>query len=395
MNEYNIQSDLKKIISKYLDGKASEEEKAFLERYYVFFDKEDDVLNKLTETEVQAIEDKIQIQVFSAIAEKKTRFKIFNLIPYKQIAAAVLLVAGGYIAYQTFWHNGNIGKAGTELTQLNPIDSAENAVLLTLSNGKKLKLEEIQSGVVVEESGAKIEKASDGTITYTVNDNLFSPSAENKYHTISTPNGKLSQVNLPDGTKVWLNAMSSLKYPVAFNSQQRIVELSGEAYFEVTKNKAKPFIVKAKNTEVQVLGTKFNVNAYANDDFTKTTLTEGLVSVTNDKLSKLLKPGQQATTFGSKAKIDISSVDIEEAMAWKNGYFMFNNLDIKTVMNMISRWYDIEVEYQGKIENEVFIGTVSRFENIEKLLSTIELTGGVHFKIEESNKKRRKVVVMP
>jgi len=394
MAKYNMRSDLKRIIKNYLRGKASEEEKTFLEKYYNFFDARENILDSLSEQKIAEIGNKMEQHVLSTLRKDKVRPKLIRLLPYKYVAAAVLLIVGIYAIYYIQDHKTVTEEniyVNSDLT-----DSTENVVMLTLSDGKKVKLQDIQSGVVAEESGTKIEKKADGTIVYTTGESTFFDTKENKFNTISTPNGQLSQINLPDGTRVWLNAESSLKYPITFIGNQRLVELNGEAYFEVFKNKEKPFIVKAKDTEIKVLGTKFNVSAYSNDNFTKTTLTEGLVSISREKLAKLLKPGQQALSLKEQAGINISDVDIEEAMAWKNGYFMFNNLDIKTVMNMIRRWYNIDVEYQGKIENEVFIGTISRFENIEKLLNTIELTGGVHFKItEEPNKKRRKVIVMP
>lgn len=393
MAKYNIKSDLKRIIEKYLDGKASEEEKAFLEKYYNFFEPQENILDGLSKQNIADLEHKMQHTILSKLKREADRPKLTRLFPYKYVAAAVLLIVGIYGIYYVQRHQAFTD----QVVQVNHLaDSSDKVVMLTLSDGRRVKLQELQSGTVAEESGTRIEKKADGSIVYTVNERTFSDKDEHKFNTIHTPNGQLSQINLPDGTKVWLNAESSLKYPIAFRGTQRVVELDGEAYFEVTKNKEKPFIVKAKETEVKVLGTKFNVNAYANDAFTKTTLTEGLVLINKEKLSKLLKPGQQAITLKDQPSITISDVDIEEAMAWKSGYFMFNNLDIRTVMNMISRWYDIDVEYKGKSENEVFIGTVSRFESIEKLLQTIELTGSVHFKItDEPNKKRRKVVVMP
>lgn len=393
MAKYDIKSDLKKLFKKHLEGKTSEKEKAFIERYYHFFESEKDILDSLSGEKVTELEDKMLANILSA-TRKKESTKTIKFIPYKQIAAAVLLALGSYYLYHFLWSDKNhnpIVYAKDKIAEGN-----ENAVTLTLSDGSKLKLEDIQSGNIAEESGVSIVKSVDGTLIYTTVNQASTELAEMKYNTISTPNGQLSQISLPDGTKVWLNAESSLKYPIVFIGKQRVVELKGEGYFEVAKNREKPFIVKAEDTEVKVLGTKFNISAYSNDNFIKTTLAEGLVAIGKEKTSKLLRPNQQAFILKNQADINISNVDIEEAMAWKNGYFMFNNLDIKTVMTMIGRWYDIEVEYKGQIENEVFIGTVSRFDSIEKLLSTLELTGGVHFKIiNQPNKKQRKILVMP
>ena len=393
MAKYNTKSILRQLMKKHLKGKSSEQEKRFLDRYYHFFDAEKNILEDLNDEKVAEIENKMFENIIAATKSVKTPTKKIKLQPYQQIAAAILLMLGSYAIYQLVLPKQNNPVAGVVAK---PTNINQNDVMLTLSDGRMVKLTDIESGKVAVESGTSIEKSADGTIVYTVKSDIFSNASENKYNTISTPNGQLSQISLPDGTKVWLNAESSLKYPIAFNAEKRVVELTGEGYFEVAKNKEKPFIVRAKDTEVEVLGTKFNVSAYTNDNFTKTTLAEGSVSISKEKSSKLLRPNQQALTLENQKDIAISNVDTEEALAWKSGYFMFNNMDIKTVMTMISRWYNIDVEYQGSIENEVFIGTVSRFDNIEKLLSTIELTGKVHFKIiNQPNKKSKKVLVTP
>lgn len=397
MAKYNTKSILRQLMKKHLKGRSSEQEKRFLERYYHFFDAEKNILEDLNDEKVAEIENKMFENIIAATKPVKTPTKRIKLQPYQQIAAAILLMLGSYAIYQLVLPEQNNPIA---LVVAKPTNGKTNDVMLTLSDGRTVKLTDIQSGKVADESGISIEKSVDGTIVYTVKSDMFSNVGENvgenKYNTISTPNGQLSQISLPDGTKVWLNAESSLKYPIAFNEEKRVVELTGEGYFEVAKNKEKPFIVRAKDTEVKVLGTKFNVSAYANDNFTKTTLAEGLVSISREKSSKLLRPNQQALTLENQKDIAISNVDTEEALAWKSGYFMFNNMDIKTVMTMISRWYNIDVEYQGSIENEVFIGTVARFDHLEKLLSTIELTGKVHFKIiNQPHKKNKKVLVTP
>ncbi|MDO7744629.1 MAG: FecR family protein, partial [Pedobacter sp.] len=215
-----------------------------------------------------------------------------------------------------------------------------------------------------------------------------------------TPRGGEYKVNLPDGTTVWMNAASSLKFPVQFNGRQRKVNLKGEAYFEVAKVTTKelikgkqvttrlPFIVETEKQDVQVLGTHFNVNAYAEEAITKTTLLEGAVSVSLVSTPKnlnpetyYLQPGQQANLNGNSIKV--MAADIEEAMAWKNGLFMFNGQDLEGIMKQVERWYDVDVVFSdNSLKTQTFKGTISRFKKISQLLEVLESTGSVHFTME-------------
>jgi ferric-dicitrate binding protein FerR (iron transport regulator) len=199
---------------------------------------------------------------------------------------------------------------------------------------------------------------------------------------------------LADGTKVWLNAASSVRFPVAFTGKERKVEITGEAYFEVAKDKTKPFRVKANSSEIEVLGTHFNVNAYDDEASIKTTLLEGKVKisvpVSGRKSSyKSLFPGEQAE-ISKDGKIKVKGhADTEEAVAWMNGHFQFKSADIKTVLRQIARWYDVEIEYRGNIDLH-FTGQLTRNENVSKVLNELMLTGEVHFKIDG-----RKIIVSP
>jgi ferric-dicitrate binding protein FerR (iron transport regulator) len=208
-------------------------------------------------------------------------------------------------------------------------------------------------------------------------------------NTIQTPRGGQYQVILPDGTKVWLNAASSLTYPTAFTGGDRAVQLRGEAYFEVAGNKEKPFKVMVGNMQVNVLGTHFNVMAYEDENAIQTTLLEGAVQVTNGGVSHLLKPGQEGRLDRSSDAFRLLDVDADEAVAWKNGVFQFGGISIETVMRQIVRWYDVDVEYQGRT-NEHFRGTISRSANASEVFKMLELTGAVHFTIDG-----KKVIVKP
>jgi transmembrane sensor len=213
--------------------------------------------------------------------------------------------------------------------------------------------------------------------------------SEITFNSIETPRGGQYEVYLPDGTHVWLNAATKLTYPTAFNGSTREVKLSGEAYFEVARNKDKPFIVSAASAKVEVLGTHFNISAYSEDAELATTLLEGSVRMSNGTLSKLLKPGEQGLTLKGQQNISIKQADVEQVMAWTKGNFVFNDVSIKEVMKIAARWYDIEVEYHGKVEFKKFGGTTSRYQSIIELLDDMKETGRINYKIEG-----RRVILM-
>jgi ferric-dicitrate binding protein FerR (iron transport regulator) len=201
-------------------------------------------------------------------------------------------------------------------------------------------------------------------------------------NTITTPRGGQYQVILSDGTKVWLNSATSLRFPVAFTGNSRNVELNGEAYFEVTKNAEKPFTVQANGTTTQVLGTHFNVNAYNDNAEVTTTLLEGSVRLQKGRTNAMLVPGEQGTILNNGISIAIKTADIEEVMAWKKGYFIFHDENIINIMKQVSRWYDVDVEYENGVKDKEFGGTVSRYKDITELLNNMELTQAIHYKLE-------------
>lgn len=259
-----------------------------------------------------------------------------------------------------------------------------NKAILTLANGAQIDLNDVKSGLLAQQGTASVNKSAEGNIIYNVADNAAVPANTTGIllNTVSTPKGGQYQVTLPDGTHAWLNAASSIRFPTVFSGTDREVAITGEVYFEVTKNKHKPFIVTCGNQQLTVLGTHFNVNAYADEEVIKTTLLEGSVKVTNGNQAVTLKPGQQSKLVkGGNALTVADDADIEEAVAWKNGMFVFNQADIKTVMNQISRWYDVEVKFGGQLPADHYSGKISRNVNASKVLSILELSG-IKFKIE-------------
>jgi transmembrane sensor len=303
-------------------------------------------------------------------------------------AAAVAAITLGTWLYM----NGPDVKSGDEVV-MNDIAPGKNGATITLANGKVIQLSDAKSGVVIGNGRIKYNDGSflspsgrDGVAREGSGPvNPLSPQGDPDVKsgggmalTASTAKGQTYQFTLPDGTKVWLNADSKLEFPSNFvNSKTRNVKLSGEGYFEVAKDKAHPFIVATDQQEVEVLGTHFNINSYSDESNTKTTLLEGSVRVNE----VVLKPNQQSILTGSN-RIKVQDVDIEEAIAWKNGKFVFEYENIESVMRKLSRWYDAEIIYQGNIGDKTFTGSISRRDNISKILEKITYTQNVHFKIE-------------
>lgn len=259
-----------------------------------------------------------------------------------------------------------------------------NKAILTLSDGSSIILDSTHQGILAKQGNAKVMKLNTATLAYsTGNEN----SQEVVYNTLSTPRGGEYQLILPDGTRVWLNASSSIHFPTIFKGKERNVTVMGEVYFEVAKNAAMPFNVHVKDVKIQVLGTHFNIMAYDDEASINTTLLEGSVKVSKGSLNKMLVPGQESR-INKTGDIKVVDADIEEVMAWKNGWFQFNADDLEKVMRQIARWYDVEIIYEGNIPSGHFSGLVSKKNDIAQVLKIMQ-AGGVHFKIEG-----RKVIVL-
>lgn len=261
----------------------------------------------------------------------------------------------------------------------NDVAPGGNRAILTLADGSKIVLDSVKSGELAHEENATISKTVDGKIVYNSNGKVGDRIL---FNTIATPRGGQYQLILPDGTQVWLNAQSSITYPTAFNGRERKVSIMGEAYFEVTKNKSKPFVVDIGEANIVVLGTHFNVNTYKDEKSKNITLFEGSVRITKKStLTTLtLKPGQQGQLTDQKLAL-ASHVDLVQALAWKNGVFDFNQLTLSEVMKQLSRWYDVEVIYEKTIPKMTFGGKMGRDLNLSQVLEALT-TMGVKFRIE-------------
>jgi ferric-dicitrate binding protein FerR (iron transport regulator) len=292
-------------------------------------------------------------------------------------AAAILflLVIGAWLYKPTSTGWQDLPKVVATISPV--IVPGGNKAVLVLGDGTKILLDSAHNGHLAAEGNATVIKAG-GQLSY-----QQQAAAEQalSYNTLFTPKGGQYQVVLSDGTKVWMNAASSLRYPASFSGRDRVVSLTGEAYFEVAKDLSKPFKVVSNGMEIQVLGTHFNVMAYENEAAITTTLLEGAVNVNSDEKVVRLLPGQQAQRMKTGSVQVLSNVDVEEAMAWKNGYFQFNRDGLDVVMRQIERWYDVTVSYEGRLPDRKFGGKISRSSNIQDVLKVLELSK-VAFRIE-------------
>ena len=293
-------------------------------------------------------------------------------------AAAVLILVLGAGTY--FFLQKTPAPPVARVQPVNDATPGTNKAILTLADGSKVTLD--SAGNQIIQLGTTAIQQQGGQLQYSAQGGETSVSS----NTITTPRGGQFQVKLPDGPKVWLTAASTLRYPTAFTGKERKVEINGEAYFEIAKNAAMPFIVDIlsgqgeKEGTVQVIGTHFNINAYSDEATIKTTLLEGAVRILKNGSISMLFPGQQAVIDGESLHV-IKDGNTDEAVAWKNGIFNFEGNDIQSVMRQIARWYDVDIKYEN-ISTAHFMGTISRNVNMSEVLNMIALTGAVHFKVE-------------
>lgn len=317
--------------------------------------------------------DRIKTEA-SILELKNNRHKKRLFLQRISIAASIVfcLAIGGYLFQQ---------RSGQQAKNIHDdIGPGKTEATLTLANGQKIRLSDAKNGLLAEEHGVNITKTASGQLVYQISNKS---KAFNSVNTLETAKGQTCQVLLPDGTEIWLNAASSLKYPAAFDAASpRKVTLSGEAFFQVFRDPSRPFIVKTALQEVKVLGTHFNVNSYADEPATITTLISGSVLVAGlNHDQKVLKPGEQSIL--SVAGIQVKRADVEETVAWKHEEFIFSGDDFRTVMRKIARWYNIEVVYEASAPINLQLGGFSsRSRNISTVLKMIAKTGEVHFKIE-------------
>lgn len=421
MENYNQYFEQGSLIFKYLNGALTDQEKQELNSWISESEHNQALFNSLTEEhelasllrEFPAADkdeawERVALETgFSKFRDRKTLYR--SLLKYG--VAAMLLLVSGTVLLKVI-NKKPVGEvpvtAAVRKVDLLP---GKNKAVLTLSDGSEIILDNVSKGKIAQQENMLITKTDDGQLVYTLSNSQKSQATNDgvgTFNHIRTPRGGQYKVILPDGSKVWLNAASSLKYSTEFSKSGRIVELTGEAYFEIAKldyvkdgqNQRVPFRVFSAGQFVEVLGTRFNINSYADERSITTTLVEGSVRIIpgrgngtkNQKKTTrevLLEPGEQARlTANGQYPVDIvKGVDMEEVIAWKNGQFQFKDADIRTIMRQISRWYDVEVEFEGKVSETRYRGKVPRDVPISQLFEILQ-TSGVNFKIEG-----RKIIV--
>jgi len=374
------------LVRKYLESRASREEEDFLTRYYRYFDREELFSSSLQEEEKKNIESRMlgnlrrKISGLQVVSPRHRINKVFL-----RVAAAVtllLILVGGLYIYR----HQPLPPEGLSVKQVHgsskDIQPGGNKAILTLASGERIALDSTRSGIIARQGASKVMKHGNNQLTYSDSGH---GEDEIAFNTITTPRGGQYSLILSDGTKVWLNSASSLKFPIAFSNGKREVTLTGEAYFEVAHVDHRPFRVHAGSLEVEDIGTHFDIMAYQDEAAVKTTVLEGAVRVSRGKQSRLLRPGEQAIVGGeNSATILVRKEDSEDAIAWKNGYFSFNSTEITEIMKQISRWYDVNIVYRDSIRGYLN-GHIRRSVTISHVLEMLELTGEIKFRIEGRN----------
>ncbi|SFB80741.1 FecR protein [Parapedobacter composti] len=315
-----------------------------------------------------------------SLARQQDRRRMWQKWPFAAAIAAGIMLSLLFYFWQRTEHElvarsaGDVGIPASVSTVL----PGHKQATLTLADGSTIPLDSLEGRVVQTMDGVRLSIKA-GRLIYDMDKVVAKPIM----NTISTPLGGEYGVTLPDGTQVWLNAASSITYPIMFTENERTVTISGEVYFEVKRFKDMAFVVTAGDTRIKVLGTHFNVSAYEDEPSVRTTLLEGSVQVQKGRESRLLNPGQQAETWPNQDKITIRKVDVEEATAWKNGYFLFNNEPVADAMKKIGRWYNVDIHYEGNIPQKGLDGTISKMEDIRQLLKALEITGTARFELKE------------
>jgi transmembrane sensor len=332
-----------------------------------------------TDARLQLLSNSGFMKIKDAISDQYIKEPIRTIPIYKRkwylVAASVSLLLLASTALYVFQQRKETVIAQRNNPAQHPdVDPGRNSATLTLDNGITIVLDSAANGTLAQQGNANVQKIN-GQISY-----LQTQETKNSnpvYNTVATANGNQYQLVLTDGSKVWLNAASSIRFPATFTGNERKVDITGEVYFEVAKDATKPFKVSFKDKsgapeEIQVLGTHFNVNAYPDEPEMKTTLLEGSVRIKNTNGVKMLEPGQQARIKPGGIEIK-KDVDIEQVMAWKNGYFIFDNTDVHTLMRQVSRWYNVEINFDGKVTEDGFSGKISRDVPLSKMIRILEM----------------------
>lgn len=394
-----LSENIKLLIEKFFKGEISPEEKIVLDEWYHSFD-DSEVEWFATENDSEhQLGNRIHKRLIETIHEEESidnrpRINWRRIIAVAAIVVSVMTVVSYFILFSESPQAKIVQVKPVEKIPTNEIIPGGNKALLTLEDGSTIILDSASTGTIIQQGNIKVQKLKNGLVAYLVNNKQVSPNDKAFYNTISTPRGGEYQVTLSDGTKVWLDAASSIRFPIIFTGNERKVFITGEAYFEVAKNEKMPFKVKAGHSEIEVLGTHFNVNAYEDEASIKTTLLEGKVKISapliaGNHSAKFLVPGQQADLNKAGNIKIIENADTEAAVAWMKGYFQFKSADLHSILRQISRWYDAEIVYDGNV-NTHFTGQLNKNLDVLQLFKTLSLTNEVTFKTEG-----KKIIVSP
>ncbi len=360
---------LSELSDKWLKGTLNPEELAMLEAWYNSASKQN-VEWTAGDVDENELEGRLFDQISLNISEEKPVRYFSKGLAYK-IAATIIIALGVSFTYLSYIKTQPAEKLAVIHKPAIEQSGNYNKAVLTLANGQTVELDEAANGVLAQEGGTSVQKTGDGELLYNET-GTDGNNSEAGINTISTPKGGQYHISLPDGSKIWLNALSSLKFPTAFKGAKRVVELTGEAYFEIAKDKTKAFLVKMPNeTTIEVLGTHFNIAAYPNERSINATLLEGSIDIQKGNFRKMLVPGQMAEVTD---KIQLHQVNAEDAISWKNGLFRFDKDNVGTVMHELERWYGVEVSYNNGIPDNEITGYISRSAKLNEVLHMLELS---------------------
>ncbi|MFA7472115.1 MAG: FecR domain-containing protein [Spirosomataceae bacterium] len=400
MEPFDNRQELIQIFQKYLDGNATPEEQRFVEAWYESFGKDAGITDSYTEEQLGQMEARMEYELKKRMEASRPRplwKSLHRLVTPSRVAAAVFLILSLAGAWYIMSNQGS-KETMTDESTLHAIDlpPGSDQGILTLTDGSQIVLGSVSTGMLARQGNTLIQKIEDGLVAYTGEDASLEPGL----NTLTVPSGGKYSLVLPDGSRVWLNAESSITFPTAFSGRKRSVKISGEVYFDVAKDPDRPFIVQVgNNRQIRVLGTQFNVNAYSDEEEITTTLLEGSVEILpggNAGLAVRLKPGEQAA-FSETGQISVRhGVNTDEIVAWKNGMFHFEKADIQSVMRQISRWYNVEVVYEGPLPNRSFSGKIDRQSNASEALDILRFTG-LNFRIDAlpDESRKGKITVLP
>ncbi|EOR95498.1 putative anti-sigma factor [Arcticibacter svalbardensis MN12-7] len=380
----NRSKEPRALINKYLKGTCSPEEELLLEKFY----SEESAKRTLLDNEFNLEDKKAEIwdltqqHINNAAREKGHSFRWLIAA-----AASIALVIGVSLLF--YKAEGEKAKVKVVERKHETIEPAFQRATLTLADGRNITLDDAANGTISNQAGKMVVKLRNGTIIYKDNELSSLHDDHVAINKMSTPRGGYYHLVLSDGSGVWLNSASSISYPASFSAGERVVTVTGEAYFEVVKKKNSMFLVKSGDQVIEVLGTHFNVMAYQDEKLMVTTLLEGSVKIIKNNVMVMLKPGQAATTSVNSGAFTLAEVNLDDAISWKQGYFKFNNENLQSMLNKVSRWYDVDVEFKDNLEETYYWGTYSRSKKLVDLLKDLEQTGDVHFKVTG-----RRIIVM-